>query len=751
MDASSFKLCWQVIQTTDTSAQASLPRDGASSRDVKGGGIRLALAGLFCVACVAFNIAGSRVAGLLGITLFLDCMGTMCAALIGGPIAGVLVGYLTSLFNALFDSSALYYGLISVLVALAVWLMQRGGWFKSIPKTILAILVLGLLSGGLSSIITWWVFGFSSDGISTPLAQKVLDAGVPTPAVAQLVADVLIDLYDKAIELVVTLLVVRLMPQKLRSTLDFSLWQQSPLSEAERKEASENEVRTISLRARVAIVIVVAVTIIGSATSIITYFQFWNAMVDKQADYALGVADLAKKEVDGNRVEEYLRLGDDAPGYHEVESALASIRDSFEDVAYVYVYQIREDGCHVVLDPDTADESGSDPGSVIDFDPEFLDQRANLLVGGHIDPVVSNDSYGWLLSVYEPIFDDAGTYEAYVCVDILMNRVRADCISFLARNVSLFAAFLILVCVLALWLSEYGVILPLNSMTLDMAGMSFGDDESREKALSDIHSLAISTGDEVENLYHSIEDMVGNTVYYIFQSERQASTIARMQDNLIMVMADLVESRDLYTGEHVRKTAAYVEVILKQMQEEGIYADQVTDEFVSDVVHSAPLHDIGKIVVPDAILNCPRRLTDEEFAEIQKHPVAGARILEKAVGAMSDPGYLDEARRLAEYHHEKWAGGGYPHGIAGEEIPLSARVMAVADVFDALVSKRSYKDGMPVDKAISIIRESSGTHFDPQVVQAFLDAEDEVRAIAEEHGDAEGAQMFDVHEEPAKE
>ena len=718
---------------------------------MKRGGTRLALAGLFCIACVAFNIAGSRMAGLLDITLFLDCMGTMVAALVGGPMAGVLVGYLTSLFNALFDSSAIYYGLISVLVALAVWLMQRTGWFKSIFKTVLAVLVLGLISGGLSSIITWWVFGFGSDGISTPLAQQVLDAGAPTPFLAQLVADVLVDLSDKAVELAVALLVVRLFPEGLRSVLDFSLWQQSPLNESERKEVSENEVRTISLRARIAIAVVLAVTIIGTATSIITYLLFWNSMVDKQADYAVGVADLAKKEVDGNRVEEYLRLGDDAPGYHEVEDALASIRDSFEDVAYIYVYQIREDGCHVVLDPDTADESGSDPGDIIDYDPEFISQRSSLLKGGHIDPVVSNDSYGWLLSVYEPIFDDAGQYRAYVCVDIHMNRVRADCISFLARNLSLFASFLILVCVVTLWFSEYGVILPLNSMTLDMAGMSFEDGASREKALDDIHALAITTGDEVENLYHSIEEMVGNTVYYIYQSENQARTIARMQDNLIMVMADLVESRDLYTGEHVRKTAAYVEAILKQMQKEGIYADQVTDEFVSDVVHSAPLHDIGKIVVPDAILNCPRRLTDEEFAEIQKHPAAGARILERAVGAMSDPGYLDEARRLAEYHHEKWAGGGYPHGISGEEIPLSARVMAVADVFDALVSKRSYKDGMPIDKAIGIIRESSGTHFDPQVVQAFLDAEDEVRLIAEEHGDAEGTQMFDVHDEEPKE
>ena len=188
----------------------------------------------------------------------------------------------------------------------------------------------------------------------------------------------------------------------------------------------------------------------------------------------------------------------------------------------------------------------------------------------------------------------------------------------------------------------------------------------------------------------------------------------------------------------MRKTAAYVRVIMEQMRLEGMYADVLTDEYVENVVKSAPLHDVGKIKVSDTILNKPGRLTDEEFEVMRGHTLAGEAILEDAKGAMRDAGYLDEARQLAAYHHEKWNGTGYPYGIAGEEIPLSARIMAVADVFDALVSKRSYKDGMPIEKALSIIEKDAGTHFDPQVAQAFLDAEDEVRRIAEEHGDSHG-------------
>ncbi len=120
------------------------------------------------------------------------------------------------------------------------------------------------------------------------------------------------------------------------------------------------------------------------------------------------------------------------------------------------------------------------------------------------------------------------------------------------------------------------------------------------------------------------------------------------------------------------------------------------------------------------------------------HTLAGKAILEDAVGAMADPGYLEEAQRLAAHHHEKWNGMGYPSGLAGEDIPLSARIMAVADVFDALVSKRSYKDGMPIEKALDIIRKDAGSHFDPLVAQAFINAADKARVIAEQHGDAHG-------------
>ena len=259
----------------------------------------------------------------------------------------------------------------------------------------------------------------------------------------------------------------------------------------------------------------------------------------------------------------------------------------------------------------------------------------------------------------------------------------------------------------------------------------YNSEEARAQTVERIHELDIRTGDEIENLYHSVVRTTEDMVDTIENVEHQNEVISRLQNGLILVLADMVESRDKCTGDHVRKTAAYAGIILRELKRAGVYADQLTEAFIQDVVNSAPLHDVGKIQVSDAILNKPGKLTDEEFEIMKTHTTAGAEIISRAIDTVSEEnsGYLKEAMNLAHYHHEKWNGQGYPCGLAGEDIPLSARVMAVADVFDALVSKRSYKEGFPFEKAMDIIREGSGNHFDPKVVNAFVNAQDEVHRV----------------------
>ena len=196
--------------------------------------------------------------------------------------------------------------------------------------------------------------------------------------------------------------------------------------------------------------------------------------------------------------------------------------------------------------------------------------------------------------------------------------------------------------------------------------------------------------------------------------------VTNMQSGMITFMAEVVENRDDNTGGHIRRTAKYVEGISKQLKGKGAYSDILTDAYMRDMVVAAPLHDIGKIHIPDAVLNKPGRLTDEEFEIMKTHTTAGKELLAHAKTELGESEYLNMATEMAAYHHEWWNGRGYPYGVSGEDIPLCARIMAVADVFDALTSKRCYKDAMPLEKAYAIIREESGTHFDPVVVEAFF-------------------------------
>ena len=193
-----------------------------------------------------------------------------------------------------------------------------------------------------------------------------------------------------------------------------------------------------------------------------------------------------------------------------------------------------------------------------------------------------------------------------------------------------------------------------------------------------------------------------------------------MQSGMITLMADMVENRDDNTGGHIKRTARYVEGIAKELKKRGVYKESLTDEYIKDLVVAAPLHDIGKIHSPDAILNKPGRLTKEEYDVMKTHATAGQDLLNHAKEELGEYGYLTMAVEMATYHHEWWDGSGYPYGLSGNDIPLCARIMAVADVFDALISKRIYKDAMPLEKAYAIIREESGTHFEPQIVDAFF-------------------------------
>ena len=200
-------------------------------------------------------------------------------------------------------------------------------------------------------------------------------------------------------------------------------------------------------------------------------------------------------------------------------------------------------------------------------------------------------------------------------------------------------------------------------------------------------------------------------------------------NEMVMGFATLVENKDDNTGGHIRRSSAYANLIAKNMRKEKKYRNLITKDYLNNLVKAAPMHDIGKIGIPDAVLHKPGRLTPEEFDIIKQHPVIGGKIIKDTFSHMFDDEYERMAYEVAMYHHEKWNGKGYPEGLSGTDIPLCARIMAVADVFDAVSAKRCYRDAMALEDCYNIIIKGRGEDFDPDIVDAFLKDRDKVEEI----------------------
>jgi response regulator RpfG family c-di-GMP phosphodiesterase len=208
------------------------------------------------------------------------------------------------------------------------------------------------------------------------------------------------------------------------------------------------------------------------------------------------------------------------------------------------------------------------------------------------------------------------------------------------------------------------------------------------------------------------------------------------QEAMIETIANITETRDPETGGHIRRTRSYVKALAEHIRNKPAYVDIVNDAYIENLLQAAPLHDVGKVGVPDHILLKPGQLNAEEFAEMKKHTQYGKRVIDAAQAKLGDTSFLRLAEEMVSSHHERWDGKGYPNGLKGEEIPLSGRIMAIADVYDALISHRLYKESVSHGKAVDIMLFERGFQFDPQLIDAFVEIHTTFQSIAEQFADA---------------
>ena len=425
-------------------------------------------------------------------------------------------------------------------------------------------------------------------------------------------------------------------------------------------------------------------------------------------------------------------------GYEDMRERLNKIKEN-SDITYLYAIYFEDiDDIHSLcyaINTKTKEElenggiytymgTTCEPGSFEDETLLILQEavKNRQTESGVLDGY--SEDYGHMLNGYKVIYDSNGDPAGLLCVEIDVNDIRSELGRYVRTTLLFVAIFTVVAIGIYVTKIEYSLIYPITGVTAASQDFinNIGDLDAMDESVKKLQQMDIRSENEVGDLYRTVSkmetDMAG-----------QLRNILKMQNGLMVLMADMVEVRDSDTGSHIQKTAAYVKLILEGLKRKGYYRELLTKEYIEGVVKSAPLHDIGKIQIPDAVLNKTGKLTEEEFEIMKTHTSSGKAIIDKAISDVEGENYLTEARNMAAYHHERWDGKGYPEGLSGEDIPLSARVMAVADVLDALTSPRVYKPAFPLSKAMSIIEEGEGVQFDPKCVEVLKESLPEVKEI----------------------
>ena len=685
---------------------------------------------------IVVNVLFAYLVNISGIPLYFDTVGTIFASAIGGILPGLVTAVLTNIICSFFNSFSVYYTIISVIVAVGVAHFIKHELHKKKANFIGLWVVISFIAGILGIIFQWALMGGPQFEDVARASQTLSGGDGRLYFFFSMILSVCLNLVDKGISLALSLFAMWFIPAEIKLDIRNSKWRQKPLSKSETKEITGqiNEGES-SLRGRLTHMLILTAVSLTIGLSIINISQYFNDKKDEYKTNAINAAVFAASVVDPSKVDIYLANGEDASGYLETKAEFTRIRDSIPGVKYLYLVKVRQEGCLFIIDLDAENEPGYETGELVGFEEAFVPYLPSLFAGEDIEPIESNDRFGWVISSYCPVRNSDGITVAYVGADASLSYASEYVGMYALKTILVFSGFFSLILGYGLWVSEYHMIYPIGSMAKAISDFTIGENDQAalDEKVRKLRSLDIHTNNEIEKLYTSICKMASETTEQMRSVRYLAESSDKMQNGLIITMADLVENRDSDTGAHIAKTAEYVKIISESLKKKGYYSEKLTTKFMADIVKSAPLHDVGKISIPDNVLNKPGKLDDAEYEIMKSHTVYGREIIEKVINTVNGENYLKEARNMAAYHHERWDGKGYPEKLHGQVIPLAARIMAVADVFDALTSPRVYKPAFSIEKALEIINDGSGKMFDPKVVEAFMDALPEIKVVLKKY------------------
>lgn len=507
---------------------------------------------LLCAAGLAVNMAAVGLSGGLGVPLYLDTTGTFLAAALGGYMPGIVVGFASNLLKSLIDPMQLYYGVLNIITAVLTAFFARKGYYDKLGKTLLTIPVLVLVTTGLGAPLTWFLNHSDIGGLASGFATRFHEGAGFGRFGSQLAGHALYELAGQGVTVLAGCFILKLFPQSVKDNLRTGGRRQDLLP-PEVLAAERRSFGTRSLRSKMILLLTVGALSISCAAAVISLRLFKESTINEYSHTARMLTSLVASLLDDEPIDDYLARGCDAEGYVETEELLYALKESYPDVQYLYVYRIQEDGCHVVFDLDTADVKGSEPGEVLPFDDAFAPYLPALFRGEPIDPIISDETFGWLLTVYYPVRDSSRTTQCYVGVDFSMNLLTAYGDIFLAKLLSMFASFFILILATGLWVVEHSIIWPINSMAYCAGAFAFDSEEAQEHNAEQIRALDIRTGDEIENLYRAFLKTTEDSLSYVKNLLHARNQVADMKEQVSVM--DALATTDALTG--VKNKTAY--------------------------------------------------------------------------------------------------------------------------------------------------------------------------------------------------
>ncbi len=499
---------------------------------------------LVCFDALVLNLVGSFIAQYFDLSMYLDTAGTIFVAALGGYVPGITVGFFTNLIISTIDPQQMYFCTINILVAVYAAYFARKGFFTSLKKVILLILPLAVMCG-ISALVVYNLL------YSTSFARSVSEFHL------DFATNFVGEFLDKGLSLIVAFALLETMPKSIVADFKVLGRRQAPLTDEMQQALTEKNYLASSLRTKMLAILMISSLFVSFSLSFISYLLFRDAATSDRIKTVDSMVAVILNELNPEHITEYMELGRSYEEYREIEEKLYAIKNSNTYIQYIYIYQIHEDGCHVVFDLETADVAADKPGQIVPFDHAVEEHKHDLLAGRPIRPIFSDDEYGKLLTIYKPLYDHNGKCQCYAIVDFSLDVLSEHMRAFMIKLAALFTGCFIFIFVIGLWFIENNIILPLNAMAYCAKNFSYDDPTERRKHFERIRSLQVKTGDEIENLYNSLLQMTENISTYLEHLQLAKVQVANMQIRVFAM--DELAHKDSLTG--IKNKTAYVKTI----------------------------------------------------------------------------------------------------------------------------------------------------------------------------------------------